>query len=456
MAKEKAKHDGLLCFLLALIVVLILVIGGGAYYFLVVDNGEEIVENENTDNNIKQEENNSNVLTKINNSKEIVYSIEKEQYLEYLDKTIINKIPVVNINSETIKHINKEIEGNYENRPEYLDMCDYNYYVNNDILSLVIKKDHGNYEGLQIYDVYNIDINKGVLLDDTTLLYTLKKDTNSLIERVKEIIKEQDYKYDFDKEFVKQQYNRTVYEIVNDKNIRYFLDETGTLNFIVKRYNLAGGEATYVIYELKDTSIINKTSTYKRNNVEYKELLANTLNESEAVYITSIEKNNDKYEIKGVKFSEYTLTETELNQLKNGDKIIIDNKEYVYTDRLDDHDKRADYLKLNTNDVSSDYLYITNKEYNKYVLGGNTEFYVNRKMTDEYYKITLDSTTKYIEYDVWNDEKKCLENKETSIAEFYNNFTFKEPQDVTHPDGIYKFDFEGAKCVSFSYIETSH
>ena len=39
MAKEKAKHDGLLCFLLALIVVLILVIGGGAYYFLVADNG---------------------------------------------------------------------------------------------------------------------------------------------------------------------------------------------------------------------------------------------------------------------------------------------------------------------------------------------------------------------------------------------------------------------------------
>ncbi|MBR6504602.1 MAG: hypothetical protein IKT41_02640 [Clostridia bacterium] len=41
MAKEKAKHDGLLCFLLALIVVLILVIGGGAYYFLVVDNCNE-------------------------------------------------------------------------------------------------------------------------------------------------------------------------------------------------------------------------------------------------------------------------------------------------------------------------------------------------------------------------------------------------------------------------------
>jgi len=52
MAKEKAKHDGLLCFLLALIVVLILVIGGGAYYFLVVDNGEGIANNESENNSI--------------------------------------------------------------------------------------------------------------------------------------------------------------------------------------------------------------------------------------------------------------------------------------------------------------------------------------------------------------------------------------------------------------------
>jgi len=45
MAKEKTKHDGLLCFLLALIVVLILVIGGGAYYLFIADSGEVIFKN---------------------------------------------------------------------------------------------------------------------------------------------------------------------------------------------------------------------------------------------------------------------------------------------------------------------------------------------------------------------------------------------------------------------------
>jgi len=59
MAKEKAKHDGLLCFLLALIVVLILVICGGGYYFLVVDNEEEITQNKTS--NVEQENNNNTI-----------------------------------------------------------------------------------------------------------------------------------------------------------------------------------------------------------------------------------------------------------------------------------------------------------------------------------------------------------------------------------------------------------
>ena len=45
MAKD--KHDGLLCFLLAVIVVLILVIGAGAYYFLVIEKENDVKQNIN-------------------------------------------------------------------------------------------------------------------------------------------------------------------------------------------------------------------------------------------------------------------------------------------------------------------------------------------------------------------------------------------------------------------------
>ena len=47
MVKEKAKHDGLLCFLLAVIVVLILIIGVGAYYFLVIEKENKVIGNTN-------------------------------------------------------------------------------------------------------------------------------------------------------------------------------------------------------------------------------------------------------------------------------------------------------------------------------------------------------------------------------------------------------------------------
>jgi len=259
MAKEKAKHDGLLCFLLALIVVLILVIGGGAYYFLVVDNGEEIAENNSVivenekDNNVETTIENKKKIKKINETKEIVYTIEKQETIEGQDDIVTNKIPVINLDYDFIKYINKEIESNYIGREKWLHKYDYKYCINENILSLIIEKSNLMSDEISLYDVYNIDIFEGTLLDNVTLLYELKKDSVNLIEDVKEIIKKESYTENigFDKEFTTQQYDRTIYEIVNHKNIRYFLDDKGILNFIARRYNIAGGESTYIIYKLE-------------------------------------------------------------------------------------------------------------------------------------------------------------------------------------------------------------
>jgi len=86
MAKEKAKHDGLLCFLLALIVVLILVIGGGAYYFLVVDNGEEIAEKKMENNLMVAEKKDDNVEeNKTLKTQEEIDGLAKANLEKYLD-----------------------------------------------------------------------------------------------------------------------------------------------------------------------------------------------------------------------------------------------------------------------------------------------------------------------------------------------------------------------------------
>lgn len=116
MSKEKGKHDGLLCFLLALIVVLILIIGGGAYYFLVVDNGEEkVIENEVE--NI-QSINNSGQFTEFKILRPKDYNVPYPNRDENSKYSIIAK----NINNEwteLIKGSPSVIIGTYANKLYY-------------------------------------------------------------------------------------------------------------------------------------------------------------------------------------------------------------------------------------------------------------------------------------------------------------------------------------------------
>ena len=108
MAKEKTKHDGILCFLLALIVVLILVIGGGAYYFLLLDMGEEFennkTENINASTNLNQEKSHELEAKKI---------LEDYLKLEHYQENLIGPMPyiLVDLGLETEENINLLVEG---------------------------------------------------------------------------------------------------------------------------------------------------------------------------------------------------------------------------------------------------------------------------------------------------------------------------------------------------------
>jgi len=103
MAKEKAKHDGLLCFSLALIVVLIVAIGGGAYYFLVADNGENA--------NIIEEKEKNTAKTNSKISKKDISVIEIDGTKYDLTKTIrdlgIEIDDVNDVTSDDISNFNE-------------------------------------------------------------------------------------------------------------------------------------------------------------------------------------------------------------------------------------------------------------------------------------------------------------------------------------------------------------
>jgi len=88
MAKEKTKHDGLLCFLLALIVVLTVVVGGGLYYFLVIDNPENNKPNEDKISEVK-----SNYYEPTN---------EEKERAEQLAGILRNNLPKIDGSTSTI------------------------------------------------------------------------------------------------------------------------------------------------------------------------------------------------------------------------------------------------------------------------------------------------------------------------------------------------------------------
>lgn len=189
---------------------------------------------------------------------------------------------------------------------------------------------------------------------------------------------------------------------------------------------------------------INKTTVIK-SNAQYKEL-TNNLGENEGLYITSISKDTDgKYLIKGVKFEEYTLTAGEVNELKAGARIVIEGKEYFI-----ENEEQSNVLKTNGSGI--DTFTIVEKD-GKYVLQGNTEFSVTRKMTDEYLTVTVDKNTKYIPIIT---EAGAQTTEEKTIEELFSEFKYVEPKDVTHPTGLYKFVFENEKCVRISYLPTGH
>lgn len=117
---------------------------------------------------------------------------------------IKSKLPLVNLYGEEIDILNKDIMGKYytENLigEKYMD---YEYYKNNNILSLIVKLyylESNDYAPSNIY-FYNIDINEGTLISNEELLsiYNISTEEveNELIEHIEEY-----YNYEVDNNYI--------------------------------------------------------------------------------------------------------------------------------------------------------------------------------------------------------------------------------------------------------------
>lgn len=142
-------------------------------------------------------------IIKINNDKEIIYAIDKEENTDSYELNV--HIPVVNIKNEVVSSFNKITQTVFANKVNEIlkktdvtvkTLYDINYvaYINGDILSVIIKstlkeKQSAQRVIVQTYN-YNLSTGKRVSLNDLITKKTLNKD--EVNDEIKKVIQEAD------------------------------------------------------------------------------------------------------------------------------------------------------------------------------------------------------------------------------------------------------------------------
>lgn len=162
---------------------------------------------------------NSKNTNKIFVSESYVYTKESYSYSERL----ISELPYINIKSESVDEINKKLlEKYYEIITLDEQIMVYRYYINDDILSLIVKtyyKDSPDSYPTEMY-FYNISINSGNLITNRDLLNKFNVSVDDVTNAIRNEIKEY-YNYEIINEYIN-----------NDCDFDCYLSETNSLPII--------------------------------------------------------------------------------------------------------------------------------------------------------------------------------------------------------------------------------
>ena len=311
--KNSNKGKGLTIVLVVIVIVLLLAIG--ICIGLAVSNKETKIINNSQENFEKKEEKTSK---KIDETKDWVYDAEygkdkKNKSIDIYesDKNLI--VPFININSDDGNKVNKEIEKLYneayetfgarEEGTNSLNILEYEYYINGNILSILIKKDKVVLQGDGIirYITYNFNL-------DTLKLATLE-----------ETIKECGFNSENE---VKEKLQIAIKNLGGESSIfegtdwdkeRFFINENGKLCVIILPNE---GYAEVVLEIDKNAELNNKTNNVttpntNNNQAEYVTIL-NSINESN-FKIMEIDKLTGNI----AKVTDYNVAKKIINEVKN-------------------------------------------------------------------------------------------------------------------------------------------
>ncbi|MCD8066030.1 MAG: hypothetical protein LUE15_02450 [Oscillospiraceae bacterium] len=185
-----------------------------------------------------------------------------------LNETVGNMsfvIPQINIDSSDVKNINYEIwdalytgvvEGLVGSNSAGGQYISYEWYVNNNILSLVIECNPYDIDLLYFY-VYNVDITGGNELTKDELISSYGMSDSDYLESVRKALYSYSYDtYEFFCEYngvamVNEQLSKTI----SDDNINFarpFINGDGQMCVVADIYSMAGAESYYYIVNITD------------------------------------------------------------------------------------------------------------------------------------------------------------------------------------------------------------
>ena len=250
--------------IIAIIAICALALAYGIYFQVFVKNKEEHI-GKNTvvespigetvefdglfDNKINYQGYNLNNEIKIDQTKELVYTNYTQTEIYEGKYTMKVNIPVININNENIAKINEEIDAIFqdkvdsvmenrsnENAPYTIYNVDYTAYINENILSLVIRatlKEGDNAQRLIIKSyTYNISTNEQIPLSN--MLDIRGKDKIEVEKQIKRTVQEAISQADnlaaLGYDVYERDINSQIYTVENSNN--YFLGPNGTIYII--------------------------------------------------------------------------------------------------------------------------------------------------------------------------------------------------------------------------------
>lgn len=270
----KQKSNKGLVVVIILLILIVLGLSGYLVYDKLMGKEDTPVTNEETNNsNNAQTDNSNKSVLKKDESKDVVYTL----YTSKSTNNFETKIPMININSVYADRVNKEIsefmykEYDDDNNggikcKEYCSQIIYKYYLNDNILSLVIKLDAAESGNAHEYYAYNIDIYTGEEVTNKDLVKLKNINESDFATKLSSTFKEA---YPFDKYYPENEYGKeykdfaiqTYNQTTDLKNCSIdnpiFLNENGELMVVIGVHYYAGGEgATYSLINMDTKQFI--------------------------------------------------------------------------------------------------------------------------------------------------------------------------------------------------------